>query len=190
MTPLEQALDYVFKNEGGFANVKGDRGGATKYGITISTLARWRGHRVSVESVRNLSEDEAKDIYAAWYWSPQSLHSIDSLSKAICMFDIGIVRGISIGSKYAQMVCNTLGGKLLVDGDIGPMSVEAINAADTTKFVLEYSKRAEQGFRNIVASNPTQKKFLKGWINRAVRLKTLANSDMTGIAGFDPNLVS
>jgi len=40
-------LDAVLRWEGGYADDPADPGGATHYGITRMTLARWRGRRVS-----------------------------------------------------------------------------------------------------------------------------------------------
>ena len=37
MAKLETLWPFILSWEGGFANVPGDRGGATKYGVTIST---------------------------------------------------------------------------------------------------------------------------------------------------------
>lgn len=173
MTAFEQALAYTFKNEGGFANMKNDRGGPTNYGITIGTLSRWLGRKATLEDVKDLPIAVAKDIYMAWYWKPNNLDLVVSTAKAICIFDIGIVRGIEIGAKYAQEACNAYGHTLKVDGDLGPLSIQAINQTPTFEFVSAYSRRAEKGFCRIVASNPTQQKFLSGWVNRARRLKTL-----------------
>ena len=37
MAKIETLWPFILSWEGGFANVPGDRGGATKYGVTIST---------------------------------------------------------------------------------------------------------------------------------------------------------
>ena len=37
MSKIETLWPFILSWEGGFANVPGDRGGATKYGVTIST---------------------------------------------------------------------------------------------------------------------------------------------------------
>ena len=38
-------------------------------GITQGTLAAWRGRPVSIEEVRALTEEEAREIYRANYWT-------------------------------------------------------------------------------------------------------------------------
>lgn len=174
MSDFNKSLDYTFANEGGFSNVKEDRGGATKYGITIAELSRWRKRPVSVSEVQNLGVQEAKAIYRAKYWDPLDLDFIKHDGIATCLFDIGVVRGISIPPKYAQEICNILGHHLVVDGHIGPKTIKALNSVDPRAFVRAFAKRAEQGFLAIIAARPSQIKFKKGWLNRARRLVTLA----------------
>ncbi len=173
MNAFDLAIEHTFKNEGGWANVPGDRGGATMYGITIGTLSRWRKRAVSIQEVRDLTESEAKIIYKAWYWDTLNLDAVQSKGVAMCLFDIGVVRGIGIPPKYAQRVCCSLGQNILIDGHIGPKTIAAINACSREAFINEFARLAEEGFRAIVANNPSQKKFLKGWVRRARRLLTL-----------------
>lgn len=172
-TALELALDYVFKNEGGFSNDQFDRGGATKFGITIGDLSRWRKRTVSIQEVKDLTAAEAKKIYEAWYWNPIGAPGVKHTGVAICMFDIGVVCGISIPPKFAQSICNNHGADLVVDGHVGPKTLAAINAMEPSVFIRDFSVKAESRFRSIVANNPSQGKFLKGWLNRARRLLTL-----------------
>jgi lysozyme family protein len=169
---LDQALDYVFQNEGGFSNVPSDHGGATRYGITRAEASKWRQKPVSVEEMKAFPIQEAKAIYDAWYFKPLACDKILSPSVAIAMFDIGVVRGISVPPKYAQMICNNHGEHLTVDGHLGPLSLTAINKMDPSAFIRDFSQKAEAGFRSI-ASKPGQAIFLKGWVNRARRLLTL-----------------
>lgn len=39
---LEKSLELIFGHEGGYVNVKTDRGGPTKFGITYRTLGNWQ----------------------------------------------------------------------------------------------------------------------------------------------------
>src|SRR5690606_30114446 len=64
---IEQLIDRVIEREGGFVDHLHDRGAATKYGITASTLGRWRGRHVTAREVRALDLSEARDIYSTQY---------------------------------------------------------------------------------------------------------------------------
>lgn len=172
---FEKALKYVLVNEGGakFTQTKFDRGGATRWGITQATLSRFLGRPATVQEVKELSEDDASLIYWEYYWLPMGLPGIERNSIATCLFDMGVVRGIGVPPKYAQEICNKFGAKLVVDGQIGPKTIKALNEIDEQTFVYGFSHRAEQGFKAIAAKNPTQEKFLKGWLNRAKKLRNL-----------------
>lgn len=175
MDNLDAALKYTFVNEGGFSDHPADRGGATsQYGIIQSELARWRHRPVSKQEVREMGAEEAKAIYDAWYWRPLGCHLIASKAVAICVFDIGVVRGIGVPPKYCQQICNAHGAGLVLDGHVGPKTIDAINAIDPKVFVAEFAAKARNGFLAIVAGRPSQAVFIRGWLARARRLLTLA----------------
>lgn len=171
---LDFALKYVFFNEGGFSDHPADHGGATsQYGIIQSELARWRKRPVTKAEVRDMKADEAHDIYEAWYWKPIGCDRIENFGVATCIFDIGVVRGIGVPPKYMQQICNNHGAHLVVDGHVGLKTIAAVNEMVSSVFIRDFSAMAEAGFRGIVARNPSQHVFLKGWVNRAHRLLTL-----------------
>lgn len=172
---FEKALEYTFVNEGGFSNDAADHGGATAFGITRAEAARWRKKPVSVAEMKVFPIDEAKAIYKAWYWDTMRLDEVVKPGIAICMFDIGVVMGIGIPPKFAQAVCNANGSALTVDGHIGPLTIAQLNLIDQATFVKGFAAKAEARFRGIVENNASQRVFLKGWLNRAHRLLTLAN---------------
>lgn len=173
MSIFDDALKYVLANENGFVNTKHDKGGATNFGITMATLARARRSAVSVQDVKELTVGEAGDIYWDYYWLPNSLDHIERGPIATCIFDIGVVRGITVAAKYAQEVCNKLGFELVIDGHIGPKSILGLNTVGEREFVHAYADRAAKGFKSIAYHNPTQEKFYDGWIARADRLRSL-----------------
>lgn len=170
---LDRALDYTFENEGGFSNVREDRGGATRFGITRAEASRWRKRPVSIAEMKAFPLDEAKDIYFAWYWRPLGCDKLTAPGVAIAMFDIGVVRGIAVPPKYAQRICNKYGAHLEQDGHIGPKTIAAVNAMAPNIFITDYAALCEEGFRAIAANNPSQQVFLRGWTKRAHRLLTL-----------------
>lgn len=174
-TAFDMALDYTFANEGGFSNDKADHGGATKYGITIADLSRWRKRSVSVADVRAMLPEEAKAIYKAWYWDSLDLDNVVHTGVAIAIFDIGVVRGIGYPPKRLQQICNNHGARLTVDGHIGPKTLAALNSLPNAAFLRDFSAVVEAGFRSIVAGNYSQHVFLNGWVNRAHRLLSLIN---------------
>lgn len=158
MADFEQAFAYLLKDEGGFSNEKNDKGGATRWGITRSTLSKWRNQPVSIDEMKNLSQAEAKDIYRAWYWHASGCDKIDHNGIATAMFDVAVVRGVSVPVDYALKICKGV----------------SINQMDPKVFIAEFHTLVVQGFTAIAARNQSQQRFLQGWINRADRLISLA----------------
>jgi len=173
MTDIDKALAYTLVNEGGYSDNPADHGGKTRYGITQATLSRWLQRPASVNEIKTLSKETARAIYQGYYWHPLGCDQLKSQAIATCLFDIGVVRGISVPPKYAQLVCNQHGFNLVVDGQLGPKSMNALDSIDPTKFIIDYAAMVKKGFESIVARNLSQKVFLKGWTNRANRLLTL-----------------
>ncbi|MGH0247365.1 glycosyl hydrolase 108 family protein [Sinorhizobium meliloti] len=64
-----RALELVFGDEGGYSNVRTDRGGPTKYGVAHRALATHRGAKsVTADQVKGMSREEAVDIYQRSFW--------------------------------------------------------------------------------------------------------------------------
>lgn len=174
MANLQKALDWVFQDEGGFSNIKNDTGGATNWGITRDDASRYYRRPVSVEEMRNLPKATAITIYQNFYWFPMACDRIMDDGVATAMFDIGVVRGIGVPPLYAQEILNSFGSQLVEDGHIGPRTLAALNICEPSKFIAAFSKRCEDGFREIVNEHPMDAEFLDGWLNRARRLLRLS----------------
>jgi lysozyme family protein len=171
---FEEGFDYLLVDEGGYSNASNDRGGATRWGITRSEASKWLRRPVSVGEMKSLPIDTAKEIYRAWYWKAMACDKMEHENMAIAIFDLGVVRGVTLAPRYAQEICNDHGSTLVLDGHVGPKTLAALNEIDPALFVRAFSLRAEAGFRAIVERNPSQIVFLKGWVARARRLITLA----------------
>jgi lysozyme family protein len=165
---FNQAFAYTVGNEGKYTNDRFDSGGPTNWGITQADYAQFKGRSVSIQEVKDMPLEDARQIYYRRYWLPLSLSQISHNGVAICMFDIGVVRGIGVPPIYAQQICG-----VTVDGHIGPITLAAINAMEPSSFITAFAAKTRNGFLGIVARRPTQLKFIKGWLRRAARLLTL-----------------
>lgn len=161
LSNFEFALEYTFADEGVLSNDKFDKGGITKYGIILDDLIRIGRKNPTSDDIKNLTRSEAKDIYKTLYWDSMSLDRVNHRGVATCLFDIGVVRGTGIPPKYVVEICGSTG---------------AINSINPNSFIDQFSARALSGFNQIVARNPTQARFIKGWSARAKRLLTLKDT--------------
>lgn len=179
---FENALKYSLKWEGGFVDHPMDKGGPTNKGITIHTLSAFRKRECTIEDIKNIQDQEARAIYKTFFWDPLSLEYLIDEPSQIAIFDIAINRGNKRSAKYAQLATNMILSKnnpqgvkpLIADGILGSRSIEAINSVPCGTFLKEFYFNVVSGYTAIVRLNPTQKVFLKGWLNRANALLDLA----------------
>jgi lysozyme family protein len=52
-----------------FRSSHDDPGGATNLGVTLATLTAWRKRPTSIDDLKHLSKDEAKQIGRTQYWA-------------------------------------------------------------------------------------------------------------------------
>ena len=116
---FEHAFAELLGIEGGFVDDPVDRGGATKYGISLRFL------------------------------------------KAE-----GAINAVLRAGQYRSI-------PLKVDGQIGEKARRAFDsmwARHPGQLAIEYREAVKDRYVAIVRRNPSQAKFLKGWLNRAERL--------------------
>lgn len=169
---FEKVIGKVIKAEGGYSNHPADKGGPTNWGIIQSELSAWRGKAVSAEDVKNLTLDEAIQIYKKKYWDAMGLDRIVDEKIQLILFDQGVNRGTKTAVLQAQRVANNFPGKKLsIDGALGPVSAGVINSIPATDFAREYLQASEHAYADIVIRNTSQNVFLHGWLNRVHNLQ-------------------
>jgi type VI secretion system secreted protein VgrG len=169
---FDKAFDYAMRNEGHskYTNDPDDRGGPTKWGITLATM-KAGGHDldldgdVDADDVKLIDESLAKSIYHNRYWQPIHADKIQSERIAIKLFDHGVNMGPAKASRIAQEALNEFGYGLVADGKIGPVTLNALNTVDEDQFLLMVTTKLIDFYRSL-----NQPKFIKGWTNRAKRL--------------------
>lgn len=153
---FHQALAVVLRHEGGYVDHPADPGGATKFGITLSTLSRWRGKAVTKAEVRALGRDEAAAIYRAGYWDPVRGDDLPA-GVDLALFDFAVNSG---PSRAVSTLQDVLGVK--TDGRIGPLTMAALKSQDAGALVTALCSQ-RQAFLRRLATFPV---FGKGWTRR------------------------
>ena len=163
--------EIILKHEGGFVNDKFDSGGATNFGITHTTLASWRKHEVTVEDVRNLTVEEARDIYEIQYLKKPKIDWLPFPFPQVLVLDMAVNHGPGRAIKILQKTINLAGrGPISVDGGMGPATKAAAEYAQNQMgpyFQNAIVEERKAFYEAIMAKNPTQERFRNGWMNRA-----------------------
>lgn len=167
MTPQRKQLlmSHIIDVEGGFVNDPDDSGGATKYGITLATLSKWRGKKCTLNDIFNLKLDEALLIYEKKFLDEFSYSQIESDNKVLVMFDLAAHSGVQRSVMVAQKI---LGVK--IDGNCGPKTLAALNSFSEKVFCREFLQAQQDRYFDIAETRPKDRKFLRGWVIRRVHL--------------------
>ena len=159
---IDDIITDVLKAEGwdAFTDHPADRGGPTKWGITQKAWAAWRGHDVTVEEVQQITEAQARDFYEAEYvLGPRFNHLPEKIQGLVV--DCGVNHGTARAAKWLQ---KAVGVKQ--DGDIGPITLTAVKNENPLAIYIKICAIRERFYAGIVARDPSQVVFIRGWINR------------------------
>lgn len=139
----DEILNGIIQREGGYVNDPQDKGGCTKYGITIPTLRDWRRAAVTCADIKALTEREARSIYQTLYLKPFADLDPDVKPQVV---DIAVLSGVSRAAT------------LLATAKLNPQ--RPLNV----QLVIERVKF----YAHIVKNDPTQSRYISGWCNRAL----------------------
>lgn len=159
---LEDVISAILRREGGYVNHPADRGGPTKYGITVATLAQWRGHPVDGADIAGLTEEEARRIYGALYITRPKFDLIADERLRALVIDCGVNHGVGTAAKMLQRAAGVTD-----DGKVGPATLAAVNGADAGRLYLRVLAERIKFYGRIITNDPKQSAFAAGWMARA-----------------------
>lgn len=171
---IAATLGAIYAVEGGYVNDPLDRGGATNYGIT-EKVARQAGYRGDMRYFPKHCTEAGKVCADAIYLR-------DYIGPTMAMFNVEPALGrelsdtaVNMGPAWAaRFLKQELG--LPIKGGIGAADVAAYRALQARigdrqacLVVLNgLDERQRQRYLSIVRRNPTQKKYLKGWLSKRI----------------------
>ena len=154
-----KAFDYLMYHEGGYVEDPQDAGGETCYGISKRSYPHL--------DIKNLTRDQARQIYFVDFWMKAKCEQINDENIAIKLFDLAVNMGIPQAVKLIQRALRANRTRVLEDGIIGSVTLAAINKADPTDLLAALKSESAGYYRLIAQANPSQQKFIEGWLNRA-----------------------
>ena len=164
MADIYNLVPLIFKWEGGFANDKDDNGGATMCGVTLTTYKRYCAKKgrpdPTVDDLKKITRETCVDILRVFYWNPAKADNIKNQSIANLIVD----NCWGSGTGWLKKVQQVAG--VAADGIVGPKTLAAINNANQKELFTALWNRRKKFYADICSKNPTQKKFLRGWLNR------------------------
>ena len=160
---IDAILDEVLKAEGGFVDHPADKGQATNFGITLSTLSAWRKKECSAEDVKALTEAEARDIYQEQYFKAPGFNQLHSVLWPIVV-DAAVNHGVSGAIKMLQRAV-----RVKDDGVLGLETLTAANLHPPKTLAARFLAQRARKFGRIVTKDPTQAVFAEGWMNRLAK---------------------
>lgn len=151
---------FTYKEEGGYSNDKHDPGGATNLGIIQTEYNAYRQSKgLPAVSVRQITHAEADEIYSKKYWAKVDGDDLP-LGIDLVLYDYAVNSGPSRAISYAQRVLG-----LRADGVMGPVTLEALKAADPKTFINRYDDLRLSFLQGLAI----WKYFGKGWKARVRR---------------------
>lgn len=169
-------INMVLKHEGGYANVKDDAGGETYRGITRKNFSSWSGWEIvdahkplkNNQVIDDLALDEyVRDFYYDKFYQPLKIAKIDDMLISGHLLCHGVNAGIKPAVRLLQKAINNItDANIAVDGIIGSATLVQANSSSANEIAYEFINQRNQYYKNIVARNPSQKKFLNGWLKR------------------------
>lgn len=172
---FDGSLDILFMQEGIDSDDKTDRGGRTRFGVSLRFIKglpnlegdyNGDGH-VTAADIAGLSIDDAREIYREHFWDHYKLEAIDSYHVASKAFGYFVnMRGHTAG-RILQRSCNRLGSDLIVDGLAGSKTMAAINSLEPFHLIDCIKVESWAVYVAIMEHDKSQRKYYNGWQNRA-----------------------
>lgn len=149
---MSDIIDDVIKREGPETDDPSDGGGRTAFGISESSNPEaWKDGKVT--------EEEARAIYETKYLKGPGFDKIEDPTLKAQLVDFGVNSGPFVAIQKLQLVVGTS-----QDGILGSKTLSLINNTTNNRLVAERIKM----ICRIVQKDPSQLKFLLGWVTRCL----------------------
>ncbi len=165
MAKIEKLIPIIFKWEGGAVNDPTDKGGATNMGLTLSTWKSMGYDKdgdgdIDINDLNIATKQDVINILRKHYWNRWLADTITSQSIANFLVD-----WLWNSGSYAIKVPQRMLG-VKVDGLVGSKTIAQLNSVNARNFFNALKAERIAFVNNIVKNDPTQDKFIKGWLNR------------------------
>ena len=169
LSKLTEVIDDIIEAESDlYTNHPNDRGGPTKYGITLKTLRSLPFYaEADADDVKHLTRDKAVEIYRSIYAETFLLNTDDTIFNF--GGNAGVQHGVAGATKQLQ---RALG--LEDDGVIGPMTKAEVERVLKTlegaqRLLAKLAAERCKYYAKILQNDHSQRVFASGWLNRVAK---------------------
>ena len=160
MADYTKLITIIKKWEGGYSDNPNDRGGATNSGVTLAVYQSVYGKNKTKNDLKRMTNDQWNYIFTKLYWNKWKADDIKNQSIANILVDWVWMSGLGTIKKIQSLF------GLTADGIVGNKTISYINSHDQEEVFNKIWNRRKSFYESLVKNNPSQKVFLKGWMNR------------------------
>ena len=125
---FNKIVEYTLKKEGGYVDDNVDKGGETNFGISKASHPN--------VNVKNLTKAEAIEIYRKKYWDGTNIDKLQDQRIAQKLFDMSVLMGQKQAVILLQRALLASGRDVLIDGDLGRITVRKTNECKNREGLL------------------------------------------------------
>ena len=180
-----KSIPVILKHEGLYSNNKNDRGGSTKYGISVRYLEELykknpklmgsfdlnKDGIINDYDIYHMNQQEAIEIYKSHWWDFYGYGNISNQKLATKIFDISI----NVGHVRAHFLLkkalkkNILLKDIELDGILDSDTIKKINIVcyfSCKNVLYNFQEEAIVFYKGLAEKNESYRVFLNGWIKR------------------------
>jgi len=167
---FDACFDRVIQSEGGYVNDPADAGGETNLGVTAGAWGAYLGRPINSGEMQSLTKDTVKPFYRQMYWDKAKG---DDLPAGVdyAVFDFAVNAGVSRAAKFLQRSVGAVDDGVIGGGTLGKVAV-----TNKQRLLAAFADQKQRFYNGLALSNPSQQKFLKGWLSRVDKVQTAAES--------------
>lgn len=147
---FDQAFPLLVNIEGGYVNDPNDPGGETKYGISKRSYPQL--------DIKNLTLDQAKQIYLKDYWGIVGCDAVPDIIK-YDLFDMSVNQGQVTAIKCLQHAVGET-----EDGLLGPLTLQAVQSTPPYRLLFRFDAARLVLYAESIDASWLD--FGRGWVRR------------------------
>lgn len=179
MADFTKAVEKLLGFEGEeYTDLPADKGGPTKWGITLKVLQDFEGADRINKDVQAIGSDKAARIYEKLWWEPYGYKRINDTGIATRILMAAVHCGPHRGHLLAQIAANASTINIdpeaaaslpliAEDGTLGPETVGRLNEIHHSLWIRSFRGALATHYHRQVEAKKSQRVFLKGWLRRA-----------------------